>query len=40
MEQIHEMHLNDHFGHATVIQFRNVIMNASLSPALFIFKAA
>jgi len=35
---IHEMELKDHLGHTTLIQFRDVALNAPLSERLFTFK--
>lgn len=35
---IHEMELKDHLGHTTLIQFRDVALNKSLSERLFTFK--
>jgi outer membrane lipoprotein carrier protein len=37
--QLKEMMLEDQIGHGTRVQFTNVEMNASLPPALFVFKA-
>lgn len=37
--EIHEMRLEDHLGHNTVIQFNNIETNVSLSSSLFAFKA-
>lgn len=36
--QIHEMRLQDHLGHTTMIQFRNARINTKLSFLLFTFK--
>ncbi len=38
-QQIRDMQLQDHLGHVTSIQFNHVIINTSLSPTLFNFKA-
>lgn len=36
--QIREMHLEDHLGHITNVEFYNILMNAKLSASLFDFK--
>lgn len=38
-KQIKQMQLADHLGHVTVIQFNHIVVNNSLSPSLFNFKA-
>lgn len=38
-QQITEMRLQDHLGHTTHIQFKNINVNKSLTAATFVFKA-
>jgi outer membrane lipoprotein carrier protein len=38
--EIHEMRLEDHLGHVTTIQFKNIETNVNLSSSLFAFKAS
>ena len=35
--QIHEMHLKDHLGHLTVVEYQHIQMNSDLSSSLFTF---
>ena len=37
--QIHEMRLQDHLGHTTLIQFTNIKINPVLPSSVFVFKA-
>jgi outer membrane lipoprotein carrier protein len=39
-QEIRQMQLQDHLGHTTVIQLNRIVMNSTLSPSLFNFKAS
>lgn len=37
-QKLKRMTLQDHLGHTTLIEFNHVVINSSISPALFNFK--